>query len=72
MGGRRYTSGYYGYLWAEVIAFDLLSAFDKDMLDPKIGARYREMIPAQGSQDEETNGAEIPWKGFLYNPFVVA
>ena len=50
-----YAAGYYGYMWSEVIALDLLSAFDKDMLDPKVGARYRETILAQGSQDEESN-----------------
>ena len=73
LAGAGYASGYYGYMWAEVIAFDLLSAFDKDMLDPKIGARYREMILAQGSQDEEIYLVrKYPWKGFLYNPFVVA
>ena len=42
-------------MWSEVIALDLLSAFDKDMLDPKVGARYRDTILAQGSQDEELN-----------------
>jgi thimet oligopeptidase len=50
-----YAAGYYGYMWAEVIALDLLSAFEKDMLDPKVGARYRDVILAQGSQDEESN-----------------
>ena len=29
-----YAAGYYGYMWAEVIGLDLLSAFDKNMLDP--------------------------------------
>ena len=48
-----YAAGYYGYLWSEVIAFDLLTAFRKDMLDPAVGARYRDAILSQGSQQEE-------------------
>jgi thimet oligopeptidase len=48
-----YGAGYYGYMWSEVIALDLLSAFGKDMLDPKVGARLRDTILAQGGQEEE-------------------
>jgi thimet oligopeptidase len=48
-----YASGYYGYMWSEVIALDLLSPFKADMLDPKVGARYRDSILAMGSQQEE-------------------
>jgi thimet oligopeptidase len=50
-----YASGYYGYMWSEVIALDLLSAFDRDMLDPKVGARYREVILSRGSEKEEVD-----------------
>ncbi len=49
-----YAMGYYGYLWSEVIGFDLLTAFSKDMLDPAVGARYREAILSQGSQQDES------------------
>jgi thimet oligopeptidase len=48
-----YASGYYGYMWSEVIALDMLSAFKSRMLDPGIGARYRDTILSQGSQVEE-------------------
>jgi thimet oligopeptidase len=48
-----YGAGYYGYMWSEVIALDMLSAFEAKMLDPKVGARYRDTILAQGSQEEE-------------------
>ncbi len=48
-----YASGYYGYMWSEVLALDMLSAFKKDMLDPRTGVRYRETILAQGGQEEE-------------------
>lgn len=48
-----YAAGYYGYMWSEVIALDMLSAFKRDMLDPKVGIRYRDTILAQGGQQEE-------------------
>ncbi|MGZ5673987.1 MAG: M3 family metallopeptidase [Usitatibacter sp.] len=48
-----YAAGYYGYMWSEVIALDMLSPFKKDMLDPKVGVRYRDTILAQGGQQEE-------------------
>ena len=48
-----YAAGYYGYMWSEVIALDMLSAFKHDMLDPKVGARYRDAILSQGGQVEE-------------------
>ena len=50
-----YAAGYYGYMWSEVIALDMLSPFKANMLDPAVGARYREAILAQGGQDEEMN-----------------
>ena len=50
-----YAAGYYGYMWSEVLALDMLSPFKKDMLDPKVGARYRDTILAQGGQEEEMN-----------------
>jgi thimet oligopeptidase len=55
IAGSGYAAGYYGYMWSEVIALDMLAPFEKDMLDPKVGARYRDVILAQGSQDEEMN-----------------
>jgi thimet oligopeptidase len=50
-----YAAGYYGYMWSEVLALDMLSAFKRDMLDPKVGARYKEAILSQGGQDEAMN-----------------
>lgn len=49
-----YAAGYYGYMWSQVLALDMLSAFSKDMLDPAVGRRYRETILSQGGQVEET------------------
>jgi thimet oligopeptidase len=48
-----YAAGYYGYMWSQVIALDMLSAFKADMLDPKVGMRYRDTILSQGGQREE-------------------
>ena len=45
-----YASGYYGYLWANVVALDLRTAFAADRLDPVVGARYRRSILSQGRQ----------------------
>ena len=49
----QYGAGYYGYMWSEVLALDMLSAFKRDMLDPKVGRRYRDEILSQGGQREE-------------------
>jgi len=45
-----YAAGYYGYLWSEVVAADLRTAFGKDKLDAKVGRRYRDTVLANGSQ----------------------
>ena len=45
-----YAAGYYGYLWSEVVAADLRTAFGNDKLDAKVGRRYRDTILANGSQ----------------------
>ena len=48
MGG--YAAGYYGYMWSEVIALDMLSAFDGKLLNPAVGRKYRETILSNGGQ----------------------
>lgn len=45
-----YAAGYYGYMWSEVMALDMLSAFGKNLMDPKVGQRYRNTILARGSE----------------------
>lgn len=45
-----YAAGYYGYLWSEVVAADLRTAFAKDKLDPVVGRRYRDTVIANGGQ----------------------
>ena len=44
-----YAAGYYGYLWSEVVAADLRTAFSA-RLDPAVGRRYRDTVLANGGQ----------------------
>jgi len=46
-----YAAGYYGYMWAEVIALDMLSAFGDDVMNASVGARFRQEILARGGED---------------------
>jgi thimet oligopeptidase len=46
-----YAAGYYGYMWAKVIALDLLSAFGSDIMNSEAGRRFREMILSRGSEE---------------------
>ncbi|MEG0487627.1 MAG: M3 family metallopeptidase [Acinetobacter sp.] len=48
MGG--YQVGYYGYMWSEVMALDMLSAFGDNLNNPEVGQRYRQTILSQGGQ----------------------
>jgi thimet oligopeptidase len=48
LGG--YAAGYYGYMWSEVMALDMLSAFKGQLLDPAVGRRYRELILSRGGE----------------------
>ncbi|HVK31565.1 MAG TPA: M3 family metallopeptidase [Burkholderiaceae bacterium] len=45
-----YGAGYYGYLWSEVVAADLRTAFGSDKLDARVGRRYRDTVLANGGQ----------------------
>jgi thimet oligopeptidase len=47
-----YAAGYYGYMWSQVLALDMLSAFSRDMLDPVVGRRFQDVILSQGGQEE--------------------
>lgn len=49
LGG--YAAGYYGYIWAEVIGKDMLSAWGDDLLDAKVGTRFRKTILARGGEE---------------------
>jgi thimet oligopeptidase len=45
-----YAAGYYGYMWSEVLALDMLSVYGNNLMDPVVGRRFRRTILAQGSQ----------------------
>ena len=47
---RGYSAGYYGYMWSEVLMLDMLSPFGDNVMDVKVGARYRKMILERGSE----------------------
>jgi len=46
-----YAAGYYGYMWAKVIALDMVSAFGADLMNGATGRRFRKMILARGSEE---------------------
>lgn len=46
-----YAAGYYGYMWAKVIALDLVSAFGADLMNGDTGRRFREIILSRGSEE---------------------
>src|SRR5437867_1081105 len=45
-----YAAGYYGYMWAKVIALDLIAAFGDDLMNTSTGRRFRELILSRGSE----------------------
>jgi thimet oligopeptidase len=45
-----YASAYYGYMWSEVLALDMLSAYGNNVMDEKVGMRYRQTILGRGSE----------------------
>ena len=48
MGG--YQAGYYGYMWSEVLALDMRSAFGNNVMDTAKGAKYRKLILERGGE----------------------
>jgi thimet oligopeptidase len=48
MGG--YQAGYYGYMWSEVLALDMRSAFGANVMDTRLGTRYRRLILERGGE----------------------
>jgi thimet oligopeptidase len=45
-----YAAGYYGYMWAKVIALDMVSLFGADIMNGETGRRFRELILSRGSE----------------------
>jgi thimet oligopeptidase len=46
-----YAAGYYGYMWAKVIALDLISVFGPNVMNEAVGRRFREVILSRGSEE---------------------
>ncbi len=47
-----YAAGYYGYMWSEVLALDMLSMFEEGLMSEEMGRRFRDMILARGGEVE--------------------
>jgi thimet oligopeptidase len=45
-----YAAGYYGYMWSEVLALDMLSRFGDNVMDARVGQRFREIVLESGGQ----------------------
>ncbi len=45
-----YAAGYYGYMWSEVLALDMLSVWNGNLLDPEVGRRFRKVILSRGGE----------------------
>jgi thimet oligopeptidase len=46
-----YAAGYYGYMWAEVLALDMLSAFGASIMNPTVGRRFRRQVLSRGGEE---------------------
>lgn len=46
-----YAAGYYGYMWSEVLALDMLSAFGGNIMNPEVGKRFRTMVLSRGGEE---------------------
>jgi thimet oligopeptidase len=63
MGG--YDAGYYGYLWSQVYAQDLFTAFQQGGLEnPEVGMRYRDDI----LEPARTYDPDVEVRRFLGRP----
>ena len=45
-----YAAGYYGYLWSEVLAMDMLAQFGGDLMNPAVGRHYRRTVLERGGE----------------------
>jgi len=49
---RGYAAGYYGYLWSEVLALDMLSHFGEQLMNPLMGQHFRQQILVRGGEQD--------------------
>ena len=64
--GDGYSSGYYSYMWSEVMDADAFEAFEAagDAFDPDLAARLEEHVLSAGSRRDEAE-AYIAFRGAL-------
>ena len=67
--GDGYSSGYYSYLWSEVLDADAFTAFEEtgDAFDPRDGARLKEFIYSAGNLRDPAE-AYTAFRGKLPSP----
>jgi thimet oligopeptidase len=53
-----YAAGYYGYMWAEVLALDMLSAFGDNVMNSDVGRRFRREVLSRGGEVPATEIVE--------------
>jgi thimet oligopeptidase len=46
-----YAAGYYGYMWAEVIALDMISIFGANVMNKDVGRRFRREVLSRGGEE---------------------
>ena len=46
-----YAAGYYGYMWSEVLALDMLSAWGGNIMNPEVGKRFRRLVLSRGGEE---------------------
>ena len=47
---RGYAAGYYGYMWSEVLALDMLSMYGTNIMNPAVGRRFRATVLSPGGE----------------------
>ncbi len=47
---RGYGAGYYSYMWSQVLAMDMLSAFGNNIMNPTVAGRFRKIILERGGE----------------------
>jgi thimet oligopeptidase len=45
-----YAAAYYGYMWSEVLALDMLSRYNGKLMNPEVGHLYRQDILSRGAE----------------------
>jgi thimet oligopeptidase len=52
IAGGGYAAGYYGYMWSQVLALDMLSAYGDNLMNPAVGRKFRSQILSRGGEED--------------------